>query len=93
MSYVHSALSKIPFERISQVASYFASFGHLNLSLFLYLKLGEFAALHYPKHANFMKKGGNVLVTVLEIEGHGGLALEDLMAEFKRICGRDHINK
>lgn len=78
------------------MASYFTSLGHLILSLFLCLKLGELAAFHYPKNANFMKKREDVLVPVLEIGGRGvsnGLALEDLMAEFRSLCGRDHINK
>lgn len=74
------------------MASYFASLGHLILSLVLCLKLGELAAIRYSKHA----KGNDVLVPVLEIGGRGvshGWALEDLMAEFRSLCGRDHINK
>ena len=49
------------------MASYFASLAHLILSLFLCLKLDELATFHYPKHADFMKKREDVLVTVLEI--------------------------
>lgn len=53
------------------MTSYFASLAHLILSLFLCLKLGKLAAFHYPKHANFMKKREDVLVTVLEIRWCG----------------------